>query len=288
MSGGGTVVRRLEPHEDGSGSSRAATDALLGDLRAGRWRPAAWARFLIAASARSIDQARLHRRALAQVTALHGLFLAPAGGAGRRWVITSWVLASLHLGLLEGRADLGLANTLTLVRGNLPAVVPRWRPWLGVAAATTDLVDGKVARRTGTTSSFGSYADVFADAAFWIWFTCGRDDDHAVRTVAVLTWLTPVAVVTALSVGRGQMVESPRPQWVRPAATVQVLLALRALARGRSTGLEPLRVLWFIRHPPLRGHDAAPRGALPCPEWFLAQASLLRSSTTATRKAMAT
>ncbi len=216
---------------DGAGSSRAATDDLLDDLATGRWRPAAWSHFLVSAAARSVDQARHHRRAWAEVSALHGVFLALAPPSGRRWVSTSWLLASTHLGLLEDRSDLGLANVITLARGNLPAVVTARHPWLGGVAIATDFVDGRIARGTGTTTPFGTYADAFADASFWIWFTTDGGGGRGVRAAAVLTWLLPVGAVTALSIGKGRMVDAPRPRWIRPAATLQVLLAGRALWR---------------------------------------------------------
>lgn len=218
---------------DGAGSSRAATNDLLRDLAAGRWRPAAWAQFLGAAAGRSVDQARLHPRALAEVSALHGLLLAVAPPSGRRWVSTSWLLASTHLGLLEDRSHLGPADLLTLARGSLPAVVSARHPWLAGLAMATDFVDGRLARHTGTTTPFGAYADVFADASFWIWFTTDRADGRGVRGAAVLTWLLPVGAVTALSIGRGRMVDAPRPRWIRPAATLQVLITGRALWRAQ-------------------------------------------------------
>lgn len=217
----------------GPGSSRAATDDLLRDLAAGGWRPAAWARFLASAAERSADQARLHPRALAEVTALHGLLLAVAPPSGRRWVSTSWLLASTHLGLLEARSHLGPADLLTLTRGNLPAIVSARHPWLASLAMATDFVDGRLARGTGTTTPFGAYADAFADAAFWIWFTTEREELRAVRVAAAATWLVPVGAVTTLSIARGRMVDAPRPRRIRPAATLQVLLASRALWRAR-------------------------------------------------------
>ncbi|MGA8248780.1 MAG: CDP-alcohol phosphatidyltransferase family protein [Nocardioides sp.] len=217
-------------HGEGAGSSRAATDDLLRDLAVGGWRPAAWAHFLASAAGRSADQARLHPRAWAEVSAVHGLLVALAPPSGRRWIATSWLLASTHLGLLEDRVSLGPANLLTLARGNLPGVVTARHPWLGAVAVVTDFADGRLARRTGTTTPFGSYADAFADAAFWIWFT-NQEDGPGARTAAIATWLLPIGAVTAFSIGKGRMIDAPRPRWIRPAATLQVLLALRALWR---------------------------------------------------------
>lgn len=217
---------------DGAGSSRAATNHLLRELAAGRWRPAAWTQFLFAAGRRSVGQARLHPRALAEVSALHGLLLAMAPPSGRRWISSSWLLTSTHLGLLEDRSHLGPADLLTLARGNLPAVVNARHPWLASLAMATDFVDGRLARRTATTTPFGAYADVFADASFWIWFTTDRTEPRGVMVAAVVTWMLPVGAVTALSIATGTMVNAPRPRWIRPAATLQVLLASRALWRA--------------------------------------------------------
>jgi len=103
--------------------SRAATDARLGMLKRGRWRPRAVACFLWRAADRSVRQAARRPRALIQITALHCLLLAVARdrGPGRRWVAASWMLGILHLGLLEHRDRLSPADALTLIRGNLPA-----------------------------------------------------------------------------------------------------------------------------------------------------------------------
>ena len=130
-------------------SSRAATNRLLLDLRAQRWRSTAWAQFVAAATARSVEQATVHRVALAQPTALHCLFLMMGRGARLRWVATSWTLTALHLGMLENRSHLGAANTLTLVRANFPVTGAPLGRWLGISALTTDFVDGKLARHTG-------------------------------------------------------------------------------------------------------------------------------------------
>lgn len=214
-------------------SSRAATNKLLGELRVQGWRPAAWTRFLAAATGRSVEQASVHWRALGEATVLHGLFLVLGRGSGRRWVATSWVLTGLHLGLLEERSHLGVANTLTLVRGNLPVTGRALGPWLALSAVATDFVDGELARQTGTTTPFGRYADALADAAFWTWITFARDGDRDLKAAVVLNWLVPIAGVTAISVCRGQMVEAPRPRWIRPAATLQVLIAVRYWLRFR-------------------------------------------------------
>jgi phosphatidylglycerophosphate synthase len=218
-------------------SSRAATNRLLLDLRTRGWRPAGWAQFLAAATARSVEQAVVRRRALGQATALHGLFLIMGKGSRWRWVATSWALTALHLGMLEDRSHLGAANTLTLVRANLPVIGPALGPWLGISALTTDFVDGKLARHTGSTTPFGRYADPLADTVFWTWITFTHDGrgSRTVRIAVVLTWLSPILSVTAASFRRGQMVEPPRPRWIRPAVALEILIAIRAIRRRHTS-----------------------------------------------------
>ncbi|MFG3410413.1 CDP-alcohol phosphatidyltransferase family protein [Streptomyces sp. NPDC048142] len=215
--------------------SRAATDALLHALKAGRWRPRAIAAFLAVAADRSLTQAALRPRALGQLTALHSvLFAAACGRGGRNWVAASWTVSILHLGLLEDRDRLALADVLTLIRGNLPALPAGSGPRSGLMALALDMADGRIARRQGTVTPFGDYADTFADAAFWTWFTLRREPHRTIRAAAVAAWVLPVVAVTATGVRRGRMPQRPRPALLRPAAAMQVLLAVRHLKRHLS------------------------------------------------------
>lgn len=209
-------------------SSRAATDQLLAELRDGRWRPVAWTRFLAGATRRSVRQVRLRPRALAEITALHVGFAALAR-RGRVWTVVSWAMAAAHLGMLEGHRSIGWANVITLTRANLPVLAGEW--WLPALALGSDLADGRLARELGTVSPFGASADALADAAFWTWYALRHEPSRAVRTVALLAWLAPVFAVTSISVGRGQMIDSPRPALLRPVATLQATLAIRAVLR---------------------------------------------------------
>ena len=217
-------------------TSRSATDELLAGLRAGRWRPSAWARFAALAVRRSLQQARRHPRALAELTALHAVLALLAGRRGRRWTAVSWVLAVSHLGMLEDRPSLGLPNALTVVRANLPAIWPGPGRWLPAVAVASDLADGQVARRTGWQTPFGTQADSLADAAFWTWFVQRHEPSRRVRAVALATWAAPVAAVTAASVRSGRMLDAPRPAVLRPAAAMAAIVAVRALMgpRGRT------------------------------------------------------
>ncbi len=234
-----------------SGSSRIATDRLLSDLRSRRWRPAAWVQFGTAATMRSVEQAVKHRPALAQATALHSLFFIMGSRSRPWWVLTSWTLTATHLGLLEDRTHLGSANAITIVRANLPATGTPLGRWLAIFALSTDFVDGKLARYTGTTTPFGRFADPLADTFFWTWLSF-KDTGRAHRIIqaaVVLTWLAPLLAVTATSFGRGLMMEPPRPRWIRPAVVLQVLLAARTLRGDNlSTAHRPgVTVTWCWR-----------------------------------------
>jgi phosphatidylglycerophosphate synthase len=208
--------------------SRAATDALLAELRAGHWSPAAWARFLTLAARRSVHQARAHPRAVAELTALHVAMALWSGPRGYRWIAVSWALAASHLGLLDTRRSLGVANALTLLRANLPALGGQVR-WLPALAMASDLIDGHLARCTGAETLFGRHADSLADAVFWTWFTVRHEPSRGLRVVALSVWVAPVALVTMASVARGRMVDAPRPTVLRPAAAMQAVIAARAL-----------------------------------------------------------
>lgn len=212
--------------------SRAATDALLETLRNGRWRPGAVGRFLRMAAHRSIRQATRRPCAFTQAGALHGLLFRSARGPGARtWVATSWALTVLHLGLLETRDRLSGADVITLLRGNLPTTALGRSRWSGLLAIALDLADGRLARRQGTVSLFGDYADSLADAAFWTWLVLRHEPSRTVRAVALATWMVPVVAVTAVGIRRGRMPDRPRPALLRPAAAMQAVVAVRHVVR---------------------------------------------------------
>jgi hypothetical protein len=211
--------------------SRAFTDAALSALRAEVWAPVGWARFTARIAVRSGEQIVARRRAAAEVTVLHGLFLAAASGRGRRWIATSWLMAITHLGLLGRRRSIGWPNAISLGRANLVVTGTPLGRWLGVVAAVSDKLDGTLARRQGPTM-FGFYADSLADAAFWTWMGSRRDPSRLVLAASVAAWAAPVAALAAASIAKGEMVESHRPALLRPAAAMQAVLAVRAL-RGR-------------------------------------------------------
>jgi hypothetical protein len=200
----------------------------LAELRAARWAPGGWVQFILRVTARSAHQVLDHPRAAAETTALHTAFLAAARGRGRVWIMTSWVMAITHLGLLGPRRSIGWPNAVSLARANLPATGRRLGRWLGLVALASDKLDGTLARRAGPTM-FGFYADSLADAAFWTWFGAWCEPNRLIRTAALTAWAAPVATVGAASIAQGKIVESPRPALLRPAAAMQAVLALRAL-----------------------------------------------------------
>jgi hypothetical protein len=205
---------------------------LLGELAAGRWRPAAWQRFLARSTLISAQAALARPSAAAELTGLHLVFWwasrrRTGSRASRAWVAASWALAVAHLGLLGQRRSLGLANALTLVRANLPAIGAG--RLLGPVALATDLLDGRIARQRGQVTRFGGYADSLADAAFWTWFAARHESSPALRTAAVTVWAAPALAVAAASFARGEMASHPRPVVMRPAAALQAVLVIRVM-----------------------------------------------------------
>lgn len=224
-------TKRLPGCREARSSSRAATDRLLRGLRDEGWTPAAWARFLGRATLRSVSEAIRHAPALAEATALHWAFALAAPPRRRHWVAASWALTVTHLGMLEDRRTLGPANILTLVRANLPALQDRLGPLLPIAALATDFLDGRISRATATQTPFGRDADFIADAAVWIWHAAQHEPSAFLRLAAAVVWAGPIAAVVVSSFAGAAMKDVPRSPWIRPAAALQVLLAVRALLR---------------------------------------------------------
>jgi len=227
-------MRGTKPAETPSApsASRAVTDSLLSDLRRDRFRPGGWARFLARATAQSLRDAAERPQAVLQLTALHAGFAAlrvERGRAGITWIGGSWFLAVTHLGLLDNRRGLGAADLLTLTRANLPAVAPQAKAAVVVTAVATDVLDGPLARWSGTTTPFGRDADSLADAAFWTWFASKYEPSRLIRCLFWSVEAMPVLAVAGVSIARGRMVEPPRPRWLRPAAALQALLLTRTL-----------------------------------------------------------
>ena len=211
--------------------SRAATDELLSTLRAESYTPAAWSRFLARATRRSVRQAIEHRRALLESTVLHVGLAALADPRHRTWVAASWILTASHLGMLEKQETLGVANTLTLIRANLPALESRLGNAVPILALATDWLDGQISRATGTETRFGRQADFLADTALWTWFTLRHESNLWLRAATFAAWGASVVAVTATSFTHGAMKDMPRSRWIRPAAALQIIIGLRIVLR---------------------------------------------------------
>lgn len=94
---------------------------------------------------------------------------------GLAWWSMTWLMLHWHLGMVEGpggerRRSLGAADALTLLRLWLVPVVvasdPRALAWLTSLGGASDLLDGRLARRSGVTR-LGRDLDPTADMAFF-------------------------------------------------------------------------------------------------------------------------
>jgi len=211
--------------------SRDASNRLLAVLREGGWRPGAWLAFTALATRRSIAQARRHPRAFWETTAVHGAAGLLAGRRGAVWVLTSWLMAVTHLGMIEDRRTLGVANLLTTVRGLLPALHHRIGSAVPVLALATDLADGRIARATGSVTRFGTQGDFLADTALWSWYIARYEPNRLIKVATACAWAAPVVGVAIASFGAGRMVDLPRSAWLRPAAMMEVVVGARAVLR---------------------------------------------------------
>lgn len=154
----------------------------LGELRAARYLPRAWVRFLSASFVRARERRRerAHEHRLVLVLGIAGS-ACWAGAAGRPWLASAgvaWWLAAMlmldwHLGMLE-RPDgtpaplLGAANLLTLLRAGLPPALFALAGTdvgaaLFAAAGATDVLDGVVARARDEVTRLGVLLDPAVD-----------------------------------------------------------------------------------------------------------------------------
>ncbi|WP_235928821.1 CDP-alcohol phosphatidyltransferase family protein [Marisediminicola senii] len=212
--------------------SRDSSNALLAVLHDGHWRPRAWGRFIALATIRSVHQASRHPRPLLESTLIHAAMAVLSGRRGLVWIGTSWVMAVTHLGMLEGHRSIGVPNALTLVRATLPAIEHRLGRAVPVVSLLTDFADGKIARATGTVTSFGTQADFLADTAFWTWFIVRHEPSRVIRGLTFAAWTVPVIAIATASITAGRMLDVPRSAWFRPAAAMEVVIGVRAVWRA--------------------------------------------------------
>jgi cardiolipin synthase len=160
------------------------TQEVLAELRADRYRPRAWLRFL-ARSFVFARQRRGERRLEHRETLLLGalglagwLGVGLAGrpvlaAAGCAWWLLATAMLDWHLGMLElpdgtRHEGLGIPNLLTQLRGGTPPALaalfgtPAGTIVLALAGAS-DVLDGWLARRRGETTRLGRWLDGSVD-----------------------------------------------------------------------------------------------------------------------------
>jgi CDP-diacylglycerol--glycerol-3-phosphate 3-phosphatidyltransferase len=206
---------------------------LLDDLRSDGFMPAAGRRFLARAWEQSRTTAAMHpaltrswARSVVAVTAAQGSALivealvsdpiaawraAPGALLWMGWAsFDCWA----HLGMAQSACGrplnptLGPANTLTLARramaglliGRLLSKRPvsrRYALLVTIAAASTDAMDGVVARRRNEASRLGAYLDGIADLEIWTALTLTLAAQRLwpawLTRLALLRWLAPFA-----------------------------------------------------------------------------------------------
>lgn len=159
------------------------TREVLRELRAQRYRPTAWTRFLTSSFARArvtrAERAVGHRQVLrvgaAGVVAWTAVavFRPWLALAGAIWWTSALAMVDWHLGMLEDDAGrplhrLGLPNLLSLGRAAVvPALVvaqPGLLAALLIPAGLTDAVDGPLARSRGEQTRLGVWLDGGVDA----------------------------------------------------------------------------------------------------------------------------
>jgi phosphatidylglycerophosphate synthase len=161
------------------------TREVLAELRADRFRPAAWRTFFGRSFVRAAESRAVHAEEHRQLTivAVVGLAgwtgVAAAGRpwlglAGAGWLLLLLLMVDWHLGMLEDEAGrplrgLGAPNLLGIGRGALvPALLATPAPVLAtllVVAGAADVVDGSVARAHRRESRLGRFLDGGVDAA---------------------------------------------------------------------------------------------------------------------------
>ncbi|GAC1336529.1 MAG: hypothetical protein NVSMB17_20060 [Candidatus Dormibacteria bacterium] len=171
---------------------------------------------------------RVHPRAAIEVSLLH-LALLPMARRSPLTLLGTWLMAVTHLGLLgPGTGSIGLPNTLSLVRANLPI-----NPTAPLLAMSRDLADGWIARR-GSATAFGGFADVLADVTFWTRFG-SRGAGRLLAGAVVAAWAAPAAAIAAVYFAKGRTIDYPRLAWVRRLSVgLQCVIAISAITRRRA------------------------------------------------------
>lgn len=155
------------------------TEETLVRLRAGRFTPRAWIGFLAASFARARELRSSYptaHRTVLSLAAAGAVACLAAGLAGHArlavacavWWLGACAMVDWHLGMLDGRDRLGVANIVTLFRaGTVPALLLlRSAPAelaLFALAGASDVLDGMLARSRGEATRLGLWLDGSAD-----------------------------------------------------------------------------------------------------------------------------
>lgn len=220
----------------------------LDELRASRFSGRAIGLFLLD----SFERARLvrgRRPALVRRSRLLGaagaVGAAPLGARPLAWWMGWWAMLDWHLGMVEGPhgepRNLGAGDGLTLARlWAAPLVRREPTPWLVLAGLGSDLLDGPLARRAGSTR-LGRDFDTAADLSFGYAALAG-----AVERRGLPSWLLgaerargAIGAAVSLCSYFGTSVHPSRPRERRLAAVLAGAGALLA-ASGRARLAEPL------------------------------------------------
>jgi len=243
---------------------------LLVELRAGRYSPSAWLRFLHRSWQRSVDDARsspallgslVRQSALLEALALAALLWqwrrSAAGDSFRQARRATWLVlvqqgyVALHLGMTQTEhttprfASLGAANFLTLLRGVCATLLfttgstelPLFR-LLVIIGGSTDALDGAVARRLRTESRLGRMLDPAADICFYSTAVLA-----AVRRGTLPRWFGWLVLARFLApAGAGfyryfrwaRTLEAAHTAWGKVAGVLLTLLVVLSSVRSRT------------------------------------------------------
>jgi phosphatidylglycerophosphate synthase len=194
---------------------------LLEELRAHRYQPRAWARFLARSFARAratrVERAREHRQTLLAGAAGLAVWAAVAGFhpwlalAGTAWWLLAIAMVDWHLGMLEDESGqplprLGLPNLLSLARAAIVPVLlvapPALLAAMLIAAGATDAIDGRLARARGEETRLGLWLDGGADALMLSAAAVGAARNDLLpwwAAALVLAWHSLQALAVALA-----------------------------------------------------------------------------------------
>lgn len=226
-----TQLLGVRPPLERGPETETFTAAALSHLAAEHYTLNAWWRFWKRSWTRSIEAAGARPRAAIETHLLHAVLLAVTADPR---VAISWAMTWTHLGLIPEARGLGLPNAISVVRANLPLLAPRKPRLAAVAALTSDFADGIIARRKRGETAFGAYADGLADALFWTWYASRFEPYRRLRQLAIVFWLSPPFVITAVAFMDGRLPAVPRPRVVHVvSALLQLVLTARVFGRAR-------------------------------------------------------